>query len=78
VQSTPIDVQPFSVTSQAVTMTATCPSGAKALGGGGFTSVAIIGASLSSSNGSGWTMIVVNPSSATLTGLFAFAVCGSP
>ena len=78
VQGTPVSIDPFSVTQTAVTLTATCPAGSKALGGGGFNSITTIGASFASSDGTSWNMIVINESTITVPGLFAFAVCGSP
>lgn len=58
------------------TLSATCPSGTKVIAGGGYTSVAIVGASLA--NSTGWSLVVANASSIQLDGLYAFAVCASP
>ena len=77
VQGPQVSVDPFTVTGQAVTLTATCPAGAKALGGGGFNSITTIAASFASSDGASWNMIIINESSITVPGLFAFAVCGT-
>jgi len=77
VQGTATSVQPFSSSGQAVTLTATCPAGAKAIAGGGFTSIAIVGASLPASDGTAWGVIVINPYDNPLDGLFAFAVCAA-
>jgi hypothetical protein len=77
VQGTTTTVQPFSSSGAAVTLTATCPAGSKAIAGGGFTSIAIVGASLASADGTSWSVIVINPYSNPLDGLFAFAVCAA-
>jgi hypothetical protein len=76
VQGPQTTVVPFSQSGTAVSLTATCPAGTKAIAGGGFTSIALLGGSLVFA--SGWTLIVINDSSITLTGLYAFAVCASP
>jgi hypothetical protein len=76
-QGTATTVQPFSSTGQAVTLTAACPAGSKAIAGGGFTSIAIVGASLPSTDGTAWGVVVINPYSGPLDGLFAFAVCAA-
>lgn len=77
VQGAVTTVQPVAVTNAAVTLTATCPAGAKAIAGGGFTSIAIVGASLASADGTSWTLVVVNPADIDLTNVFAFAVCAA-
>lgn len=77
VQGAVTTLQPFSATSAAVTLIATCPAGAKAIAGGGFTSVAIVGASLASPDGTSWTLVVLNPADVALTNVFAFAVCAA-
>jgi hypothetical protein len=77
VQGQVTTLQPFSATGTAVTLTATCPAGAKVIAGGGFTSVAIVGASIASADGTSWNLVVVNPADDALTNVFAFAVCAA-
>jgi hypothetical protein len=72
VQGPTVSVAP----SQVTTLTATCPSGTKAIAGGGYTSLAATGGSLPTA--SGWALIIVNESSIQLDGLYAFAVCAAP
>ena len=73
VQGATTTVQP----GQAVTLTATCPAGAKAIAGGGFTSILIIGASLPTQDGTSWNVIVANPFSSAVDSVFGFAVCAA-
>jgi len=73
VQGTTATVQP----AQVITITATCPAGAKAIAGGGLTSVLIVGGSLPSGDGTSWNLIVANPYTAPVANVFAFAVCAA-
>jgi hypothetical protein len=77
VQGPTTTVQPVASTSTATTLSATCPSGTKAIAGGGFTSIAIVGASLVSTDGTSWNLVVINPADFPLDGLFAFVVCAA-
>jgi len=77
VQGAATTVQPFASTGQVVTLTATCPSGAKAIAGGGVTLLAIVVGSLPSQDGTTWTVGVINPYDQPLPNLFAFAVCAA-
>jgi hypothetical protein len=77
VQGATTTVQPASVSGTAVTLTATCPAGAKAIAGGGFTSILIVGASLPTQDGTSWNVIVLNPFSSPVDGVFGFAVCAA-
>ena len=60
------------------TLTATCPAGTKVVGGGGFPSIALEGASLPSPDGSGWSIIVINDTTVDIPNAAAFAVCVAP
>jgi hypothetical protein len=71
VQGPATHVDPFSVSGVAVTLSASCPAGSKVLGGGGFVSIATIGAIVPAADGSGWGVIVINESTIPLDGLFA-------
>jgi hypothetical protein len=65
------------VVGQIAVMTATCPAGAKVVGGGGFVNIGKM--SESEANGTGaWTVIAYNDTLVTLSGAVAFAVCVSP
>jgi hypothetical protein len=57
--------------------TATCPAGAKAIAGGGFTSILIVGASLPTQDGTARNVIVLNPFSSPVDSVFGFAVCAA-
>jgi hypothetical protein len=77
VQSSNYSVPPFSVVQQAVAMKAMCPTGSKAIAGGSFHGIALLGASLPLPDGSGWSVIIINDTSIQLDGLYAFAVCAA-
>jgi hypothetical protein len=72
------DIAPFSQTQTAVVLTASCPAGTKAIAGGGFPSIALQGDSEANADGSSWRIIVVNNTTITVTGAYAFAVCAAP
>ena len=65
---------PANAAAGAQTLTATCPSGTKVIGGG-FPSIALEGASIATADGTGWSLIVVNATDVDIPNAFAFAVC---
>jgi hypothetical protein len=69
---------PANAAAGAQSLTATCPSGTKVVGGGGFPNIALEGASLANPDGSGWTLVVVNDTDVDIPNAFAFAVCAAP
>ena len=74
VPSAIVDIAPNAV----VEMTATCPAGSKAIGGGGFAGVAEMGYSAPSADGTSWQVIAANNTGTTATKSWAIAVCGAP
>jgi hypothetical protein len=56
---------------------ATCPSGTKVIAGGGYTSLAVVGGSITN-DGLSWHVVLVNMTPITLPGLYAIAVCAAP
>jgi hypothetical protein len=53
-----------------------CPSGSQVIGGGGYVSIGRMSAS--GASGDGWSVIVYNDTSITITGTQAFALCVAP
>ena len=56
-------------------LTATCPAGTKAVGGGGQPVIALQGFSGPTADGSGWEIIVFNDTTVDIPNAFAVAVC---
>lgn len=68
---------PANAAAGAQTLTATCPAGMKAIGGGGANIIALQGASLAQTDGSGWSIVVINDTTVDIPNAFAMAVCAS-
>jgi hypothetical protein len=62
---------------QVVTLAVPCPTGLKAIAGGGFNSISRIGASMAAPDGTGWFLIVYNDTSVPVPNAQAFAVCAA-
>jgi hypothetical protein len=59
-------------------LVALCPSGAKAVAGGGFIGVAAAGYSGPIANGTGWVMVANNSTPVDVPAAYAVAVCAVP